>query len=169
MVFSAVSAVPALAPRGKEATNRFAYRDRDLRGQRLARYFRSFAIRLEEIHAVRTLRQVSTETDLFFLRQLALEVVETELDELVTVDHGVPSLKWPSWRLAGLPAYSMAAPGGGFGESYANVSHSGNTCKETRCGVQPMRSHASQRFVARRAAGRRSCQGRGSRTRSCRG
>ena len=42
----------------------------------------------------------------------------------------------------------MAAPGGGFAESYANVGHPGNTCKETRSAVQPMRSHAGQRFVA---------------------
>src|SRR6478752_3770175 len=144
------AAESTLAPGGKEATDRFAYRHRDLRGQRLARYFRRLAVRLEEIHAVRTLRQVSTETGLFFLRQLALEVVETELDELVTVDHGVPSLKWPSCRLPAFPACSMAAPGGGFAESYANVGRPGNTCKETRSAVQPMRSHAGQRFVARR-------------------
>jgi hypothetical protein len=77
------------------------------------------------------LGEVSTEPHLFFLWQLALEVVETELDELVTVDHGVPSLKLPSCKLAGFPSFSMAAPGGGSRESYAIEGRDGNTCKET--------------------------------------
>ena len=47
---------------------------------------------------------MSTETDFFFLWQLALEVVQAELDELVTVDHGVPSLIASS-PSCGMPAF----------------------------------------------------------------
>ena len=90
---------------------------------------------------------MSSEADLFIRRQLALEVVKTELDELVAVDHGVPSLI-ALMRLADLPSFSMAARGGGFQESYAIGGRNGNTCQETPAVVQPMRCHARERFAA---------------------
>jgi hypothetical protein len=60
--------------------------------------------------------------------QLALEVIQAELDQLVTVDHGLhPHMRrWPAF-----PSFSMAAPGGGFREYYAIWAYPGNTCKET--------------------------------------
>src|SRR4029079_3754629 len=94
-----------LAPRGEEVPDRFLDRARDLRRERLARHFGRLAVRLEEVHAVRALRQMPTEPDLLVGRQLALEIIHAELDELVTADHGMrppcggapafPAFRWP--------------------------------------------------------------------------
>ena len=128
-----------------EATNRLTQRNRDLRGQRLAGQLRSLSIRLEEIHTIRTLRQVSTETDLFVGWQLALEIIQTKLNQLVAVNHGVPSLI-ALMRLADLPSFSMAAPGSSFRESSQSGGKKG-TRSGNPGGSQPMRWHASERFA----------------------
>jgi hypothetical protein len=65
---------------------------RDLGRQRLSGELRRTSVRLEEDHAVLTLNQVLGESSLLVLRQGAINVVETEIDELLTVDHGKNSV-----------------------------------------------------------------------------
>src|SRR5580692_3596518 len=75
----------AVAARLQEAAHRLAHRCRDLRRQRLARQLRGLPVGLEERHTVGALREMSTEADLIVVGQDALDVVQTELDQLVTV------------------------------------------------------------------------------------
>ena len=56
----------------EEAADGLFDRDRDLRGQRLARDLGSLSIRFEEVHAVRALGQMPTETNLFVGGQLVV-------------------------------------------------------------------------------------------------
>ena len=71
--------------------------------ERFARQLGRLPVGLEEGDAVSALGEVSTETELFFLRQIALDVVHAELDELVTADHRLPSLKVALMRLCRFP------------------------------------------------------------------
>src|SRR6266700_1271945 len=76
------------ALRSQVAADRLAHRWRDLRRQGLTRELGRAPVSLEEDHAIAALAQVLGESCPLLLRQGAVDVVETEIDELLTVDHG---------------------------------------------------------------------------------
>src|SRR4029450_12891652 len=75
-------------------------------------------------NAVGTLRKMTPEADLFVLGQLAVQIVQTELDELVTADHGVrpviPRSRFPSfrWRPRASVSQNHTATWGTVGNSH---------------------------------------------------
>jgi hypothetical protein len=67
----------------------FFHRGGHLRTQDLSRDLWRSAIRLEEADTIRAMAQVPPKIGLIVFGQIALDVVEAEIDELLTVDHAV--------------------------------------------------------------------------------
>ena len=60
-----------------------------LGAEHLARNLGRSAIRLEEANAIRAMAQMPPKISLIVFGQIALDIVEAEIDELLTVDHAV--------------------------------------------------------------------------------
>lgn len=93
------------AQRSQEAAHRIADRGRNLGRQCLARELRRPTVGLEKDHTVVALSQVLCETHPLVLRQRALDIVETEVDQLLTVNHGVDSVMFSSSDGCRLPGF----------------------------------------------------------------
>src|SRR5450432_3192838 len=89
--------------RSQVAANGLANGLGHLRLQGLARDFRRLAVRLEEGDAVGTERQMPTKAHLLLVGERSFDVVETEFDELLTVDHVTrpvtPAVRWSIERM----------------------------------------------------------------------
>jgi hypothetical protein len=84
--------VVASATSAQKRADRFLHGRRHRHSQHRTGYLGGPTIRLEERHTIRTLAQMPTETRLFTLGQIALDVVQAVLNELLTADHGPASV-----------------------------------------------------------------------------
>jgi len=71
----------------KVRANGFLHRRRDSRSHRLTRHFWRSPVGLEERHAIRTVTKMPPKIELLIIRQVAFDVIEAEVDELLTTNH----------------------------------------------------------------------------------